>query len=116
QPHGDRTDVVVAGDHAGTVVVGADVAAGLLVDGWLVAAQLLRHGRRQEHGGVVGPGIGVDVPGEQPVTALDVWWDVPADPGVVGPDGRAEQVQGGPGHRAAVLDGAADQLGDRQVP
>jgi hypothetical protein len=40
---------------------------------------------------------------------------LPPDPGVVGPDGGAEQVQGGAGQRAAVLEPAADQLGDRQA-
>jgi len=34
---------------------------------------------------------------------------------MVWPDGGAEQVQGGAGERAAVLEPAADELGDRQT-
>jgi hypothetical protein len=91
----------------GAVTVGAHVAAGLLQGGWLVGGDRLGQGRGQEHRGVLSPGIGIDPPASQPVQQpADAAGlrhgrrGLPPDPGVVGPDGGAEQMQGGAGRAA----------------
>src|SRR6266567_8805955 len=97
-PQGDRAKVVVTNDQAGAATVRAPVAAVLLVVGWLVRDELLGQGGGQEHGSVLGPCVGVDFPRQEAAGTVGDghgWWSFPADSGVVGPYGGAEQMEGG---------------------
>jgi hypothetical protein len=80
--------------------------------------EVFRAARREEHGRVLGPVVGIDRSFQQPpldLASRELGWVTPAHPFVALSDEVAEGIEGGPACNSGVLEAARDELNDLQL-